>query len=229
MNDMPPDKKQIVSTTPSGINIFDQNNPGVFIANPTHPHALASNDLRHLEEYLDQCIDGYLLADLESITTRIPPDLHPGAASYPMVLATCAGMEFLGALLRPTSEDEFNEDDGIKYFGHYWKHYLSKVNPQYEKYGEVTRTLVRNGLAHLFITKPKIGIVKSDPSRHLKTEGEHLIIGAVQLYEDFKKSYIEYAKPVILDGKDGTQLASRRLRQMMDKYTAESERVLKIL
>ena len=182
-----------------------------------------------LQQYLDKYIDGYLFHDLESIANNISPNLHPGAAAYPMILTTFAGMELLGALLRPTLKDKFNDDDGIKYFGHYWKYYLSKSNPEYKRYGEIARTLVRNGLAHLFMTKPNIGIVKSNPQLHLKKLDGHLIIDAVRLYEDFRKSYEDYAKPVILDGKAGTQLASNRLSQIMAQYTVESDKTLQKL
>lgn len=190
------------------------------------PGAAASFDVK---SYLEPYIDGYLLCDLESIAYTIPSDKHPGAAGYPLILTICAGMELLGALLRPSIKDKFNEDDGIKYFGHYWKHYLSKVDPEYEKYGEVARTLIRNGLAHLFMTKPRIGVVKSNPQYHLKKVEGHLIIDAVKLYEDFKKSYIDYAKPVLLDNQDGSILASNRLHNILAKYTIESDENLKKL
>lgn len=219
------DKVKFIRTTASGIKLsaMPLSGSGASLMDP----AMAASF--QLQEYLDKYIDGYLLADLESIATRIPSNLHPGAAGYPMILTLCAGMELLGALLRPPNKEKFNEDDGIRYFGHYWKHYLSKVNPEYEQFGEVARTLVRNGLAHLFMTKPRIGVVKSNPKLHLKQVEDHLVLDAVQLYEDFKKSYLEYAKPGILDGKEGTQLASNRLRQIMAKYTIESDATLKKL
>lgn len=214
------------NTTPSGANLANQSSLSGSGASLMDPAMAASFQL---QEYLEKYIDGYLFCDLKSIATKIPANLHPGAAGYPMILTMCAGMELLGALLRPTLKDKFNEDQGIKYFGHYWKYYLSKTNPEYKKYGEIARTLVRNGLAHLFMTKPNIGIVKSNPRLHLKKVEGHLVIDCVRLFEDFKKSYEDHAKPVILDGKEGTQLASNRLHQIMAQYTIEADKVLQKL
>lgn len=215
-----------ITTTTSGTGFHDYKTVAASGASLMHPSTMAQ---LKLQEYLENYIDGYLFCDLESMATLIPKDLHPGAAGYPMILTICAGMELLGALLAPTKNEKFNDSDGIKYFGHYWKYYLSVSEPNYKKYGQVMRSLVRNGLAHMFMTKPRIGVVKSNPVLHLQDFDNHLIIDAVRLYEDFKRSYIEVAKPVILDGGLGTQLASNRLNQIISQYTIESNETLKNL
>jgi hypothetical protein len=179
-----------------------------------------------VNNYLEKYIDGYLLCDLESIAYDISPKKHPGAAGYPLILTICSGMELLGALLRPKIGEKYDEELGIKYFGHYWKHYLSKINPEYDKYGDAARSLVRNGLAHLYMAKPRIGVVKSNSKYHLKQLDDHLVFDAVMLYEDFKKSYLEIAKPILLDGKDGSILASNRLNNILAKYMLESDEKL---
>lgn len=182
---------------------------------PSGPPSLSENV--ELSDYLEICIEEYLFGDLESIT-KFVPSRAKGNASFPMVLSICAGMEFLGALLLPPIEEEYvDHGRDCEYFGHYWKNYLGVVNAKYNKEinGHVAHDLIRNGLAHHFMVKFGIGTVRSQPERHLTIEnpGTIFVIDADRLYEDFRKSYFEIAKNIILGG--GIELASKRLEQIM--------------
>lgn len=178
-----------------------------------------------LQKYLEKYIDGYLFNDLESIKENIKPGKQSGNASYPMILSICAGMEFLGALLRPSIDDVYSRKKDGCYFGHYWKNYLATVNKKYvdELNGEIARDLIRNGLAHHFIIKHGIGSVRSQKDRHLEISKHEkvLVIDADQLFADFKKSYEKIAKPKLLDGASGQTLAAERLNQILDEYEQE--------
>jgi hypothetical protein len=175
-----------------------------------------------LQDFLKHHFEGFLLEDLKTMATVIPKDRHPGGVGYPMVQTVCAGIEFLGMLLRPGA-DKFTPGDDIRYFGHYWKHYLSAHNPKYKPYAPIARELVRNGLAHFFLTKKKIGVNRDRPDLHLEMVEGVLIINCIRFYEDLRDSYFNNAKPVLLGKQDGLRLAHHRLNSMLALYSQQSD------
>lgn len=175
-----------------------------------------------VRDYIKNYIDDYLFHDVDSIIEHVP-NKHPGAAAYPILLSVLSGIELLGALLMP-SEKDYSYRQGNDYFIYYWDKYLANGQPVYKNYGEIARQLIRNGLAHLFTTKSKIGVVRSRNGTHLTIDKEgQLIIDATQFYNDFKNSYLNKAKPRLLDNAKGTELAHKRLCEISKKHNDECE------
>ena len=183
------------------------------------------DNLYDVEAYLTKYIEGYLFGDIEAIIKHVPVRQN-GAAGYPIIMAVCSGIEILGTLVRGTLSQPFSDLDTAKYFGHYWKNYLAMVNPSYASHGELMRVLVRNGLAHTFATKKGIGITRHGNALHLEIHQGQLVINANCFYEDFKKSYVEIAKPLIFHGGELHDLAQQRLNELLAANDIEAERVL---
>jgi hypothetical protein len=174
-----------------------------------------------VEEFLEKHIEGYLFKDIEAIIEYVPVK-HPGAAAYPVVMSVCSGIEMLGVLTDGKSEEPYSSKRIVNYFGHYWKNYLSKVNPEYKKHNEIARALIRNGIAHAFATKPGIGITRQGNLLHLQIYKGQFVINANSFYEDFKQSYLKHAKPHIFGGGDLHDLAEQRLKEMLAVYEQEA-------
>lgn len=185
-----------------------------------------ANEQSTVDDYLTKYIEGYLFGDLDSIVNLIPVKAK-GAANYPMLMSVCSGIEILGTLVDGTPDEHFSDKKSNLYFGHYWKHYLVGVNPEYGKHSELLRLLVRNGLAHTFATKQGIGVTRHKGIPHLGIYNNQFIINANDFYHDFKKSYFELAKPRIFQGGDLHDLAQQRLNEMLAVYNSEAERVFK--
>lgn len=179
-----------------------------------------------LDSFLEKYIHGYLFADVKTIKDTISQDHHPGNAAYLMTSALCSGIEFLGFLLR----EQKNEGDLSSSFAfeHYCKHYLSSIDSRYEAFGIIGRELIRNGIAHSFATKGKIGITRQGnrDKTHLvryATEGV-VVINPDYLYEDFKKSYENYAVPRLAEGGDLRDRAEHNYGLLKNKYNMEIQR-----
>ncbi|MGY4893195.1 MAG: hypothetical protein ACO1N2_00695 [Candidatus Saccharimonadota bacterium] len=161
-----------------------------------------------MNSYLEQYIEGYLLEDLTQVHMQVKPNAHPGNAAYLMTSAICSGIDFLGSLvterqITPACE-HCNKPEQVRNkfpFEHYCKYYLAKVDKRYENLGPVLRELIRNGIAHSFATKGKIGITRvvGDEDLHLvrMTEEGFLVINADRFFTDFKESYFSYFKPAV--------------------------------
>ncbi|MEX0748873.1 MAG: hypothetical protein WD467_02760 [Candidatus Saccharimonadales bacterium] len=180
-----------------------------------------------LDSFLDKYIDGYLLSDIKTIKDKIPRDNHPGNASYLMTSALCSGIEFLGFLLRQPQEGQ--EVNGSFAFEHYCKNYLKNIDSRYEAFGIIGRELIRNGIAHSFVTKGKVGITRRgdrDDTHLVRYADKKLvIINPDFLYEDFKKSYLEYAKPRLAETGDLRNRAETNYQRLKDKYNEEIDRI----
>jgi hypothetical protein len=112
-------------------------------------------------------IEGYLFGDLESMATEIKPK-PIGAVGYPIVMAVLAGSELLGAL---TSDGSAGNQ-----IQHYLHTYMAKVNEKYGDVGEIADDLFRNGIAHSYLSRPGVLVVRGESEWHLAahTGGAHL-------------------------------------------------------
>jgi len=195
---------------------------------------MISNDF---DSYIKKYIEDYLLTDLINIKEKVPSALHPGNAAYLMTGAICSGIEFLGTLMTILEVipgcDECKKPEQLrsKYpIDHYCNEYLSRIDIRYKKLGPVLRELIRNGIAHSFATKGKIGITRigDRESTHLvrMTQEKFLIINANCLFADFKKSYESYVLPDI--SKDGClrTLAIENYEQMKVVKSKEIDRTM---
>jgi hypothetical protein len=142
----------------------------------TGPAGLSST----LDEFLDQIVNDYLLADLRSMKrVSLEPGEKTGECSYAIVLAVLVGCELLGRL------------DGAPEHGEVERYWTKYMPTPYRSLGAVARALVRNGLAHIYSTKANIVITKGDPeNRHLlRDESGVFYVDCLKLAEDFESSY----------------------------------------
>lgn len=163
---------------------------------------MVTNDF---DTYVEKYIEGYLFSDLGTIINDVSADKHPGNLAYMFMTALCSAMEFNGLLLQKGDPVKEGRVDASTGFGHYVKHYLEKIDPNYAVIRELGPRLIRNGIAHAYATKGRVAITRVGERKtsHLirYTTDETLVINANYLYEDFKRSYMDYAKPkMITDG-----------------------------
>jgi hypothetical protein len=137
---------------------------------------------------LTTVVEGYLFGDLESMKTEIAPKKF-GAVGYPMVSAALAGCELLGALASGKTQGP-----AIRF---YFKTFLSKVDARYSSVDEIAASLVRNGIAHNYLSKHGVGVTRGARDRHLTLEDGHIIVDCIALYEDLRTSYDAHAKAYI--------------------------------
>lgn len=191
-----------------------------------------------IDEFLVQFIEGYLLGDLESIariTITLPKKC--GAAGYPMVVATIAGMELLGCLLSrdPIATDKTDPEEARrqpnKHFSNYWHKYLCRVESRYKPFDQAVRLLVRNGIAHMFLAKPGIIIGKGPQGdlSHLAFDGHYLYLDCLRIRADFERSYFDHVRPIVFDGRSTGRATKATMQSRLDEliqvYTEESLRV----
>lgn len=170
-----------------------------------------------LNEFLENNIKGYLLRDLESMKQNYaPPPDYLGGCGYPLVGAVCAGVEVLGALI---SRDPFDTHLGRPYFVNYWETYLYATDPERKATAHGVYSLGRNGVAHTFVMKGPIVVAKGAPSHHFtKAPTGKIVIDAVQLADDFKRSYEIFTRDVDQDARGPTQ----RLAEMWAVYVEQA-------
>lgn len=167
-------------------------------------------------DVLVQVVEGYLLGDLQSMRTEIKPK-EMGAVGYPMLMAVLAGSELLGKLTADTG-------DPIE---RYWKTHMARVDERYADVAAIAKDLCRNGLAHMYLTKPGVGLVRGQPTRHMALEhGNELIIDCLVLHDHFKQSYENHARPAI---QGSLQHAQRRLNALVAHDARKSAQLLKKL
>ena len=189
-----------------------------------------------LDEFLDRYVASYLMADLTNIKTNLPPTIS-GNAAYLIATAVCSGMELLGSLTTTLETipacETCHKTEQLRFkfpIDHYCAHYMSKVDKRYKQFGPIARELIRNGLMHSFATKGKIGISRTiTRADHLSrmSDEEILVINADCLFEDFQKSYTEFARPDISVGGSGRALALKNYENMRDFKDIEIERTMK--
>lgn len=182
-----------------------------------------------IKQFLEKFVEGYLFHDLENMASLGPlPGCNDGAAGYPMVATTLAGIELIGGLISKSAFST-NPRDGSNYFHNYWNRLMTKENVGYRRLGSVFRNLIRNGLMHTFLAKHGILVTKNHPSLpHLSIDSSknHIIVDCVAFYRDFKESYSKYVRPIVYEGvSDGIttkQDMQVRLEDMMQIYEEDS-------
>jgi hypothetical protein len=174
-----------------------------------------SDRMSRLDDFLAHNIDGYLMYDLRTMQVD---DADGKGVGFPLLMSTCAGIEFLGALLSSNSFNTFGK--GYVYFGDYWKSALYPAPSPYTGFGDPTYQLVRHGIAHTFLLKGDVGVTRNDPGSHFKRDSTGiLMIHAVQLARDFIDSY-EHRVKSHLD-----PAAPPAVRQRMEARLSEIESV----
>lgn len=182
-----------------------------------------------LNAFLQKNVEGYLFEDLRTMrAASLPPGKQAGAVGYPLLMTAFAGIELLGALLSP---GEFNKDKGAQYFGSFWRDYLYSNDSSRAAAGDTLYQLVRHGLAHIYVTKGNVWVVKHVPAMHLvRTDDGSIWVDAVQLADDLEESYKSRVKPLIAasDGISGASM-TKRLGEMEVAYRAQAAQLMKDL
>lgn len=164
-----------------------------------------------LNDFLKQYVEGYLFHDLKSMSEikqkegASPDDIEKGGlCGYSMVQVTLTGMELLGALLHWEKINLSDEHQSSQHFNNYWDNFLTRYSPKpyaaITRSGPIVRDLVRNALAHSFLTSPGIWVTKGhDRSEHFKWNAakKQLRIDCIPLYEDFVESYAQLVVPIV--------------------------------
>jgi len=179
--------------------------------------------MANLAKFLAKNIEGYLFNDLRSLIGTPPlAGQEDKGVGYPLVMTAFAGIELLGALL---SKKTFDAHDGDIYFKNYWTKYLYLSLPDTENIGVSLYRLVRHGIAHSYVLKGQIGVLRRQPSLHLKrNDGGLVCIDAVQLANDLIQSY-DSIVPSIVALRTGTVngiTMSQRLNEMEDRYKTQA-------
>jgi hypothetical protein len=187
-------------------------------AGASGPLALGMTETPHpgglsipIASVLKYAIEGYLFGDLDSMKDETTLKEF-GSVGYPMVGAVLSGSELLGALTGDVKEDNRIE--------HYWSGYMAQVDKRYRYLGRIAKQLIRNGVAHIYLSHTGVGVVRQAPQRHLRRERDELVWDCEQLYVDFRRSYEDHAKAYILDHLADAQ---RRLDKLT-RYEAELAR-----
>jgi len=198
-----------------------------------------------IDEFLDRFVERFLFSDLDSmIKIDVPTGQQYGNATFPIMMATCSGMELLGGLIgHETFNPEDRDGSDRRRFNRYWDQALKTTVAEY---GSIPggprrlRSLVRNPLAHSFVTGPGIAFVRepvgsTNQNQHLKvaiaTNGRPvLIIDAVQFAMDLRKSYQGVVKPILRGEPDhfgvGVNPTTRAsMQRRLDEMIAGYERI----
>jgi hypothetical protein len=179
-----------------------------------------------LDAFLTKNVEGYLLGDLETLKAARPPaGRTDGAAGYPLLASAFAGIELLGGLGSPT---KFNRSDGATYFERFWRGCLYPNHALRGNAGPVLYQLARHGLAHAFVVKGDLLVVKGAPGWHLvRTSSGAVSIDAVELADDLKEAYWKRFKPLLSQsGAVNRTTIAAQLDEMERQYHAQASPLL---
>lgn len=176
-----------------------------------------------IKEFLDRHIDGYLIHDLQRMSEIKEFENGYGACGYPMLMSILSGVELIGILNHPTeiNAELFRSNSRI-FFENGWVVLFGK-NAKYseESTRKIFRDLIRNGLAHMYLSKPNVGVTKSHPEAHLQSENGIFFVHPTEFFNDFIKAYGEI-KPDMLK----SQECQNRLNEILYLMTLESVELL---
>lgn len=164
-----------------------------------------------LDRFIEHDIRGNLFRDLAA--------MQKIEVTFPLLMSTCAGIELLGALL---SKSEFQVHNRNRtYFQLYWSTYLYCDSATSSDLAGDLYQMVRNGIAHGFVLKGSLAVLRMQPAMHLKSDAAGVFcIDATQLASDFVSSF-EREVPAILarsDGSPSRASMSQRFDEMCRKF-----------
>lgn len=173
-----------------------------------------------LDEFLERFVEGYLFGDLRSMASiTVPEGQKYGGVGYPMVMTTLAGVELLGTL----TADRFNRKHGDQRFREFWQGFMYPQHPERQQMADLIYQFVRDGLAHLFVPKPRFTVWKAHHGEHLHQMADGSIcIDALTLAEELRAAYDERVKPR-LQG-DFRERIEARYAQFRQSYGSHHDR-----
>jgi hypothetical protein len=156
-----------------------------------------------LRAFLSHNVERYLFGDLERMGNlrNIAPPLG-GGVGYPVLQSAFSGIELLGGMVAP---DLFTTDAraGRSYFVGYWERFLYPTQVNNREIANAVYTLFRNGIAHTFLPKGRVGVFVGEARMHLTRDAAAAVyIDAISLAADLKRSYFELFLPIVLDSAD---------------------------
>jgi hypothetical protein len=174
------------------------------------------------DQYVRRFVDGYLFGDLRTMASiRLPEGQKYGGVGYPMLLTTLAGIELLGTL---TSAADFKRREGEERFCEFWREHLYPGDANRRVLAALIYQMVRHGLAHTAMTKPKFIVTKDHRGDHLTKNAEgQIMLDALTLHDHFVAAYEQRVKPVFFNGTK-RPIAEARFRQMRDWHADEYQR-----
>lgn len=182
-----------------------------------------------LERFLERDVEGYLFWDLRAMQRQIALPGEPGGGlGFPLLMATFSGIELFGALLSPTAFS-VKSGAGYGYFEAYWCSFLyPNLKPPAAEINVAYR-LARNGIAHNFMLKGPVGIVKGQSSFHLTHDsGGTFYIDSSQLATDLINSYHASVKPHLSapNARVDPALMAARLGEILAAYESQANSLL---
>jgi hypothetical protein len=176
---------------------------------------MAAQALEALRTFLSKNVEGYLFEDLKTLKDiQLPAGKAYGAAGYPLLQTAFAGIELLGSLV---SNQAFNTHKGHERFREFWEEYLYPTDAARKAAGDTLYQLARHGLAHAFVVKGNLTVVKNDATRHLTMVDADLYVDAVALAEDLIATYEFKIRPSV---QAGDRLATTMLTRLGEIGTA---------
>jgi hypothetical protein len=171
-----------------------------------------------LTDFLSHNVEDYLFYDLRVMQKISPePGAPGGGLGYPLLMTTFSGIELLGALLSPQGFDTYSGD---RYFKEYWQKFLYPDKSTALSDLAIVYKLARHGIGHTFLLKGPLGVVKGQPTYHLKHgEKGEFYIDAIELSSDLIDSYEKRVKPLLAVSTNADMMA-QRLNEISKSYAS---------
>jgi len=182
-----------------------------------------------IQDFLAKFVEGYLFHDLDSMAKiTLPPGQNDGAAGYPMIATSLAGMELLGWILMPGKVNFDPVHGGNSYFLNFWDNYLAKQYPRYTNLGKLFRKLMRNGITHNFVAKSGIIVQKgSNKVVLIDTTRQEIYIDCIIFYQEFRDTYQVLVEPIAKGVTTSTSITvqdmQKRLDDLAQNYSNEAK------
>jgi hypothetical protein len=175
-----------------------------------------------IDTLLDRVVNCYLFGDLQAMANVIPQSPDCGGVGYPMVATTLSGIELLGNLLLPISDNKKRSPSkqGNHCFLLYWDDYVAIERRIYRGLGRTFRQLVRHGVAHTYAAKGNVIVFRGTPvDVRIERTTRSLAVDCIRFAQDFERSYTNQVRPIV----DGTATNPRTTKAGMQQRLDELE------
>ncbi len=177
------------------------------------------------QKFFEKIIDGWMLADLENMVTKIPAvEGAVGNCNFPIALYIFACIEFLGFLTSDVIIPDGADNDTKRRIWSYMNSYFDNgFISQLKSYEDDFVSIFRHGLAHEFFAKAAEVSRGKSLLVFYDTDLKSLVLDADKFYEAFKFS-TENLKQVI------SQNTGKIADKMLSRYnTLQASNFIKFL
>lgn len=171
---------------------------------------------RTVEDFINRSIECYILGDLSAMSRCIASPTGCGGVCYPMLMTILSGMELLGYILNDNNQTRIDGNgSNIKYF---WDNYFIEINPDYKGLELIFIRLIRNGIAHMFMTKGLIYVHKYNDVKPIMIDlnNEKIYINVNSFYKSFCSAYYSKVRPKLLSNNN---LLYEKIQKIDNYYT----------